>query len=412
MLHNPPTEKEWRSWLWVGVWSLIIYLTIPFARRLQAWVQDGWGRDAFTIIVISILVAASALAIGYLYRAQGSSIKNYAWLVGTTGLFIFYTLQLGHAPEEALHFVEYGVLGLLIYRAFTHRIRDFSVYYSAAVLGAIIGILDETIQWLTPQRYWGYRDIWLNFVAVALVQVGIAKGLAPTIISIRAQPRSIRLLAKLSMIALFLLGMSLINTPTRVEWYAERLPGLAFLKNNPSTMSEYGYLYRDPEVGVFRSRLSPQALRETDRVRAKEAAAILNAYQDGARYAAFLSKYTPSRDAFVHEARVHLFRRDSFLQSALGYRDDVTERRLHLTIAYRENKIMEKYFPQTLRHSRYVLPAEVIAQTKREQLPELVYDSAVSQHLITRMGEPQLLAIIFLAITAVGLGIRFTFSEK
>ncbi len=60
MLKNPPQEREWASWLFVGLWTLIIFMTIPFARAIQKFVYLQWGRDTFAYVVIGVVVAACA----------------------------------------------------------------------------------------------------------------------------------------------------------------------------------------------------------------------------------------------------------------------------------------------------------------------------------------------------------------
>ena len=209
-----------------------------------------------------------------------------------------------------------------------------------------------------------------------------------------------------------LLTLSLLNTPARVAWYAERIPGLAFLKNNPSTMSEYGYLYKDPEIGVFRSRLSPDVLSLQDRTRGREAAEILDEYKDNRMYEAFLDKYTPYSDPFLHEARVHLFRRDRYLRSSEKHRDDVDEHARRITIAYRENKIMERYFPYTLRYSSYVLAPDLVATMEDYQRADQAYESAVSKHLITQLNERQMIIIVLFGLLIVVLIARVSVREK
>lgn len=401
MLHNPPGEKEWVSWSVASVWSVIIFATIPFARALQKLVQDLWGRDVFVYIVIVATLLMVMAAVAYLVRHRIASPANYVWLITVGGVFIWYTVELRKAPEEALHFVEYGVLGVLLYRALSQRVRDISIYFSAAVIGAIIGALDEIIQWITPERFWGYRDIWLNFFAVSLVQIGIAKGLRPSLICGLPKPASVRLFTLASIAALLVLGFSLLNTPSRVSGYAEHIPGLAFLKDNPSAMGEFGHLYQDPDIGTFRSRLSPQRLKHEDSARAEQAARILDAYKDGHQYQQFLAIYTPSRDPFLHEARVHLFRRDRYLRKSENHRYDEDQHTLHMTVAYRENKILEKYFGQTLKRSSYRLPESIIEVMALYQEPKYDYESPVSKQLITRVNEWQMLALLGAGILAL-----------
>ena len=351
MLHNPPGGKEWTSWLWVFLWSLVILATIPLARTIQTYISAQWGRATFTYIVITVIVSALILAIVYLLRLKTATGRHYFWLLITSTIFIAYTLKLRKYPEEAVHFIQYGVLGVLLFRALSHRIRDVSIYFSAAILGALIGTIDEIVQWLTPGRHWGYSDIWLNFLAVTLVQISIAKGLDPSIISGPPKPQSIQLASRLLIASLLLFAACLLNTPTRIAWYATRIPALEFLKHNPSTMTEYGFLYTIPTIGTFRSRLSPEELSRHDTERGEEAARILNNYKNYDDYDRFLDTYMPYENPLLYEARIHLFRRDKFLDRAKSYQDNEQVFQIHQDVAFRENRILELYFPNTLKHS-------------------------------------------------------------
>ena len=405
MLDSTPREREWVSWSFVALWSVVIFLTIPFARHIQWFVSDHWGRQTFSYLVIGVVVITAVAAAAHLLRRRAARVGNYVWLLLVAAIFIRYTIQLRAAPEEAFHFVQYGVLGLFTYRALSHRIHDAGIYIAAAVVAAIVGIIDEVIQWLTPERFWGLKDIWLNFFAGALTQLAIAKGLRPSLITGPPSPYSIQYICRVCAIALVLLGASLFNTPSRIAWYAERIQPLAFLMTNESMMIEYGYLYIDPEIGRFRSRLSPFALTKNDVERARDAARILDRYRERSEYREeFLRIYNPMTDPFVHEARVHLFRRNRFLRKAEEVKNsDENEYRDRLTVAFRENRIMEKYFPHTLAQSSYVLPREQIAFLAQNQLATEVFDSRVSQGLITQISERELAFIFALGLCALFL---------
>ncbi|MGH6947935.1 MAG: VanZ family protein, partial [Kiloniellales bacterium] len=308
---------------------------------------------------------------------------------------------LRHSASEALHFIEYGVLGFLLFGALSHRTRDWGIYLAAALLGAIIGTIDEAIQWLTPRRYWALADIRLNVTAVLLVQGAIALGLKPKIIAPGLSAGSLRLACQLGVVALLLLGASALNTPQRIAWYSSRLPALAFLQENDGVMLEYGHLYEDPEIGVFRSRLAPEALQRSDRERAEEGGNILAQFRDEARYGEFLELYTPVSDPFLHEARVHLFRRDRYIERAEEARADEATFRENMTIAFRENRIMEKYFPGALAASGYAWPPEMRARVEEQARADAFYDSWVSRALVTSVGEREV--VWFFAIAIAGL---------
>ncbi len=404
MLHSPPREHQWQSWLFVLLWSILIFISIPLARTIQNYVRNHWGEATFTYFVLITVVIAGALAVIHLLRRSTLtpiSWKNYIYLAITATVFIGYTFRLSDNPEEAIHFVEYGILSLLLYRALVHRIRDSSIFLIATILGSIIGIIDETIQWITPERYWAYKDVWINFLAVALVQLGIAKGLSPSIVRPKLKRESLRYTIKFTILAVILLGLTFLNTPERIAWYTSDLPQLAFLKDNPSTMIEYGYLYQDPEIGIFRSRLSPQALRDQDRERGLEAASTLDEYGRKRSYKAFLRKYTAYNDPFLHEVRVHLFRRDRYLKKAEENSDDRTKYTEYLTVAHRENLIMEKYFPHTLKNSSFVLPLQTIALMNAYNITTYPYESKVSRRLFTGITERQVLTLLLIVLVAL-----------
>jgi len=405
MLQNPPQEKPWVSWLVVSVWSLFIILTIPLARTLQKFVSEQWGRELFTYAVLAAIAVALLAAIYYVVRYRPSIAgSRFIWLLAVAAIFTGYTIQLGkRSPEEAIHFIQYGVLGLLVYRALAVQRHDVTIYFSAAVLCGIIGTIDEIIQWLVPQRYWGLSDVWFNFFAAAMVQIAIAKGLKPTYIAGRPSVRNLRFLCRLLAAAAAVIGVCLINTPARIAWYAERIPGLGYLKENESVMAEYGYRYDDPDIGIFHSRLAPDELRDADLERATEAAAILNNYRDRTDYKYFLNKYTPVNDPFLHEARVHLFSRDTNFSNAMEIGQNSDWYGLLLTTAYRENQIMEKYFPNTLRTSDYVWQSDKLVRARKHLLQDKVFKSWVSRHLITSVTEAQVGA--FFAVLVLGLAL-------
>jgi hypothetical protein len=421
MFERPPKEKEWISWTVVVLWLLLIFGLVPVARAIQALVTKVSGPEIYTFAVIAVVVLGAAVMM--IHQARRARIKRsgFLWLLLVAAVYVLYTVFLRGAKIEALHFILYGVLGLLLYRALTHRVRDLGIYFSAAILGAIVGTLDEALQWITPKRSWGLQDIWIDFVGAALMQVAIAMGLRPAIISKRLSAASIRLVSRLAAVALLLLGFSALNTPARIAWYSSQIPALAFLKTTESVMLEYGYRDEEPETGVFRSRLTLEELRRADHERAEEGGRILAQYQDRESYREFLELYTPVNDPFLHEARVHLFRRDRFLEWAEGTGDAGLEApalpahqdefREQMTVAYRENQILERYFTGVLRESGLAWSAETLARVRAEVLPDYEYDSWVSRAVITEISEGQVL-LLFVAAIVGALAIGWIYGRE
>ena len=398
MLFRPPRENQSVSWLIVAAWTLIIFVTIPLARTIQKHVAQHWGREVFTYAVLVVILMALAASIYLVIRHRLISRHSFIWQITVAVIFIGYTLKLSQrSPEEAVHFVQYGILGFLIYRALTHTIQDISIYLSAAVICGTIGAADEAVQWLVPGRYWGLGDIWINFFAGALIQIGIYKGLKPNYIDSRPDKHSWRFLFSCLLAASLVMGASMMNTPKRIAWYTQQAPWLRFIAENGSLMAEYGYRYHDQDIGVFRSRFSKEELKTIDRKRAAEAAGILNQYPEKSSYSNFLKAYSPISDPFVHEARVHLYSRDQHIKRARENIHDAQEYAKHLTIAGRENRIMEKYFSETLRQSSYRWSWKKRDLVDKHALEDMEYESWTSRDLITRLSESQV-AVFFVII--------------
>ncbi|MEN8182201.1 MAG: VanZ family protein, partial [Myxococcota bacterium] len=329
----------------------------------------------------------------------GPSAVRIAWVLAVAAAFCAATLSLREAPEEALHFVEYGVLGVLAWRALRPSLPDAGVFLGAALVGIIVGILDEAIQWATPQRYWGLRDVGFNAFAAALVQLALAGGFDPASARRPLAPASVRRVCGLAAIAWVLLCASFLNTPPRTRWLAAHVPGLD--SGSDHLMAEYGRLHDDPRVGRFRSRLELETLHAQDAARAAEVAVLLDGYPHGADYPRFMAEYPASRDAFVHEMRVHLFRRDRYRDQA-GRSEDPGAGRAAARVALAEQRILERHFGRSLAASGFRLGADERAALEQAAGTDSSYESPVSGDLLTRFREDQVLPATLLGLLALG----------
>ncbi len=393
------------SWLLAGLWALAIFGSVPLARGIRQLVSERFGPQLFAYLTLVAVAAAVAAAVRYLARRR-PAMASYAWLAVVASVFAGYTIYLWRQPEEAVHFVEYGVLGVLAYRALSHRVRDRSIYAAALLLGAFVARLDELLQGVTPGRFWDPSDVWIGVLAVALAQVAIAGGLRPAIVAGPVRPASVRMLCRAGILLLAALAATLLNTPGLIAWYSERVPALAFLRSNESVMVVYGHRWVDRQAGPFRSQLSAEELRRVDLERGAEAARILDRFRDPAAYRAFVESYTPLTDPFVREAYLHRRRRDQHLEWSSDPERDEPQQRVHATVAWRENRILETYFPRTLRHSGNGLLAEQVTALERRllpegELPEHEVEGSVSRGLVTAVSARQVAALLGLAFFAL-----------
>lgn len=207
MFTGRPREPEWVSWLLVGLWTLAIFATVPIGRAVQELVTEHFGRPTFGVLTLVALAATAAVTIRNLVRRRLPP-ASYLWLALVAAVVTGYTIHLWVEAEEALHFIQYGGLGVLAYRALCHRLRDVAIYPTAWMIGAIAGMLDEILQWLVPDRFWSLRDIWINFLGTALALLAIHLGLRPTIIAGPPSSASLRVLRRTGLLWLAVVAVS------------------------------------------------------------------------------------------------------------------------------------------------------------------------------------------------------------
>lgn len=386
MFRHNPTDKS-RKWYWLAafVWMGVTFLTIPFARDIQRGFERLLGSNVYQTASLIAGFFFGIMVLAYIFRRRKKNVaRRVGWLIillSASAWLMPFQLQ---TPAEAIHFFQYGILSLLLFLAWSHHIRDRLVYPVCVITAMIAASLDEFLQWLMPGRYWDIRDIRLNLLAAMILQFFIAFVIVPSAIDRKIERRSIRILCSLSLVALSILLFVFSNTPSRVDLYATRIPFMQFLVNNESVMSEYGYRHRDPETGTFYSRFTQAQLIETDRERGAAVGETILRYQNLLDYREFLQRFTSTVDPFLHEMRVHLNRRDHYLETAMQYAEKDPDRLVyHMTVAHYENLLLEKYFAHALTSSGQALSPELKAEIRANADLTRGYTSPVSDHLVT-----------------------------
>ncbi|UCC14622.1 MAG: VanZ family protein, partial [Gammaproteobacteria bacterium] len=352
MLDQHPGEPRWLSWLYALLWSAIILVTVPLARLVADYVTETLGVQTFLWLTFGLVVAAFSVAVRGL-RKRSLPIAAYLWLASFSSALLWLAWRLRGSPVEAFHVIQYGILSLLFYRALVHDVSDYGVYVGSTLLAGIVGILDEWLQWIIPGRFWGIRDVGIDFLAAALTQFALAAGLRPSIVSGWPTGHSLLGMSRLLAVVLVMLGLSYANTPDRIARFAARVPAMSFLLDNQSMMVEYGHLYSDPDIGSFRSRYDAAELERLDRERGLLVAQTLDEFHIDNDWRKFQRIHTVPRDAYLHEIGVHLFRRQRHLTLARDSDRPIIRRRESYFISLKENRILEKFFPRAINASSH-----------------------------------------------------------
>lgn len=184
-----PSSLERRLWIAAGGLVAAIYLSLSLVRPLSDALRDR-GLLRATMLT-AFLVVAAAVALLSRRAAGGSRLAGREVAVLSAFAVVYVTiLSTMERAEEAFHFVEYGLVGALIYGALLVRRRRLRSGDTASLrpamrsalvallATAVAGWIDEGIQKLLPSRVYDPRDLAFNALAGLLGIVVVSAWLA------------------------------------------------------------------------------------------------------------------------------------------------------------------------------------------------------------------------------------------
>lgn len=233
--------------------SFLIVFGSPYAGEIRSQIQSA-APEYYQSIVVAIVAASVVIAVIWaavqLRRFQRDPTAaetsgrlpirvRYGLIAAAIAISGGYarTVRTGDPQVdmvEAFHFVEYGLVAYLFYRAWRRR-PDFSGVLLAACAGIAVGVADEWVQWMVPGRVGELHDVGLNAVAVVCGLL-FSAGVHPPLSLEFPRRRASRVMLGVSVSVLFV----------AVAGFVDRV--------------HLGYEIHDDETVVFRSRYDAREL--------------------------------------------------------------------------------------------------------------------------------------------------------
>jgi hypothetical protein len=156
-----------------------IYSTLYVARTISNALRDaGLLRAA---VATAFLLAGASVAI---FVARTKALRNPRTLFAAVGVALVYATVVFpmSSPEEKLHFIEYGAVGVLAFFSMPPNWVTPRRFVAAVIFTLAAGWLDEGIQALLPNRHYDLRDVGFNALAgaMALTSLGLIRWTAPS----------------------------------------------------------------------------------------------------------------------------------------------------------------------------------------------------------------------------------------
>ena len=302
-----------------------IIVSAPVVQQAFAAVNNFFPSIAVAATAVPTVVAALIAATRIRHRRR----LRFGALALSLVIGGAYVVANALSGPEAFHFVEYGLLAWLIYRAVPPA-ADGSVLIVPLVAGIVVGVLDEWYQWFVPIRAGELRDVVLDAVAAA----------CGVLFAISADPPR-RLTLRLSRESAPRVGVAVA---------AMLLLLIAFAGS-----VHVGYEVRDPEIGSFLSRypatqLSMLAFDRAQQWRTAPPVTIRRFWRE---------------DQYLSEGLWHVQRRnDAWAQGDLA-------------VAWHQNLILERFFEPVIDVATY-------ASASPQRWPAAQRDEAASRPGVDR----------------------------
>jgi hypothetical protein len=275
----------------------------PIVNTIRQALLEAWPAGYIPVLASVVAVTGLALVIFSLRSMRDRSWQRLAALGAAVALAVAAgaALRTGVANVdvvEAFHFVEYSALTLLLAWALTRPAGAWAWLW-AAYAALVVGAMDEWTQWFVPGRTGEIRDVAINTIAITC---GLLLAWALGVVS--AGPRRDGRLWPLGV------GAALVVLVIAGFFASAHL----------------GHELHDDETGTFMSYRTREGLA---------ALSTAHAQAWGDRGPAPQGRYS-REDQYLSEALWHVRRRNEAMDDG------------DLTAAWRENRILEKYFAPVL----------------------------------------------------------------
>lgn len=169
-------RMEWVRWAQAATCVALTYATLNSARAVVDALRD---RNQLRVTVAGLFILVGAMIAVAVLRRRPS--RSEVRVLALSAVVYAVLLPLLERAEERLHFLQYGLIGALVYSALDHRwvrpgVRSEGVAAAVAIaIVLVVGWVDEGIQYFLPERYYDLRDVAFNLIAGALaVAISVA----------------------------------------------------------------------------------------------------------------------------------------------------------------------------------------------------------------------------------------------
>jgi len=161
------------AWLTAAAYTVFLYSTLTVAFRLYVWMFDRFGKPFMSSLMMWIYVPVGLALFALLFFRLPRQLGRYVSFL-MLGLALGFCLDRITIPAKRFHFLEYAPLAVLVFDALRFHCRDRYHYVWTMAVVSLVGLGDEIIQGILPNRYFGINEVVTNAAAGLFALIFIA----------------------------------------------------------------------------------------------------------------------------------------------------------------------------------------------------------------------------------------------
>jgi VanZ like family len=158
-------DRSHKPLMWTVAVLILAYAPIgrPIQKFLREVLTAALGPGGMMVFVLALFLGGGIFFVytSRLWRLPLTNILSAA-IILLAGIGYSFSLPL---PEERIHLVQFGLLGLLACPSLKGREEAGWIWlWKPFLFVFLVGVADEVLQWFLPDRVFDLRDILFNTV--------------------------------------------------------------------------------------------------------------------------------------------------------------------------------------------------------------------------------------------------------
>ena len=168
------TDGSLIRWIVAVIYTAAIYAIAPLVPKLWDFLTHVLSNEgAIRTVNLAVPVLGAIAVVVILTVIRRRPVRTYFWLAAVVSGYAYLLTLHCEYPVERVHLIQYSLLAYVFHRAIVTRFSDRAGYIGALCAVAFVGLTDELLQSVLPNRSCTLADMVTNWMAGGLGLLGL-----------------------------------------------------------------------------------------------------------------------------------------------------------------------------------------------------------------------------------------------